>query len=46
MKKLLLLALLAVVVGVVAGEILWGDEILWGTAPQTVLADDVIVWGN
>jgi hypothetical protein len=46
MKKLLLLALLALVVGVAAGEILWGDEILWGTTPQAVLADDVIVWGN
>jgi hypothetical protein len=46
MKKLLLLALLALVVGVVSGEILWGDEIIWGTTPQTVVADDGIVWGN
>ena len=46
MKRLLILVALAVVVGVAAGQILWGDEILWGTAPQTVLADDVIVWGE
>jgi hypothetical protein len=46
MKTFALVLVLAVVAAIAAGQILWGDEIIWGTSPQAVLADDVIVWGN